>query len=97
MATFKQYTLKIWQAHRTVSARLGADVSAGSLAERAAALSADAMVGILIKCLVDNAILTDVQLNATLAAAQAVTYPPLPPGVTRTSDQPVVPDPDLGA
>lgn len=97
MATFKQYTLKIWQAHRTVSARLGADVAAGSLAERAAALSADAMVAILIKCLTDNAILTDVQLNAALAAAQTVTYPPLPPVVTATSVQPVVPDPDLGA
>jgi hypothetical protein len=96
VATLKQYTLKIWQAHRTVSAKLGSDVASGSLEQRAAALSADAMIAILIKCLTDNAILTDAQLNATLTAALSVTYPPLPTTVTPTSDAPVVPDPDLG-
>lgn len=96
MATLKQYTLKVWQVHKTVASRLGFDVSSGSLEQRAAALGADAAVAMLIKCLTDNGVLTDAQLNATLTTALATAYPPLPPVVTPTSDQPVVPDPDLG-
>lgn len=97
MATLKQYALKLWQVQRTVSARLGADIAVGSLDQRASMLSTDVTLAMLIKCLTDNGVITDTQLNATLAAAQTLTYPPLPPQVGQTSDQPVVPDPDLGA
>lgn len=96
MATLKQYTLKLWQVHRTVASRLGFDLASGSLEQRAAALGADAAVALLIKCLTDNGVITDAQLQTTLNAALAAVYPPLPPVVTPTSDNPVVPDPDLG-
>jgi hypothetical protein len=96
VASVKQYTIKIWQAQKKIAAALGTDITTGGVADRARAISSDAVLAILIKTLTDAGVITDAQLNAALLAASQLSIPPLPPEVVVTSDDPPAPDPDLG-
>lgn len=97
MATFKQYALKIWDTHRAVSQKLGADISTAELTDRVNAVTTDVILAGLVKALTDAGVITDAQLNAAYNAIKAAPLPPLPAVVTPTSDNPAGPDPDLGA
>lgn len=97
MATFKQYAMRLWSAHKSVSQKLGSDVSTAPLTDRVNAMTTDIIIAGLIKTLTDAGVITDAQLNTAYNAITNATLPSLPAVVTRTSDRPTVPDPDLGA
>lgn len=98
MATLKAYATNLWKVQRAVCAKLGLQVAAAPLSERALAVSGDILLGTLCKVLVDKGLVTDAELNAAYNAAASANIPPLAVDVAMaTQDGEVVPDPEMGA
>lgn len=96
MATVKQYTLRLWKAHATVSRKLGVDVEWGALDKRVQTLSADVMLAGILKVLTDKGVLTDTELNQVYAQITNASFPALPVGIPAPQEGVTTPDPDLG-
>lgn len=98
MAALKIYATNLWKAQRAICAKLGLQVAAAPLSERALAVSGDILLGTLCKLLVDKGLVTDAELNSVFNAAATAAIPPLAVEVAMpTQDGEVVPDPEMGA
>lgn len=96
MATIKQYALRLWRAHATVSRKLGVDVEWGALDKRVQTLSADVMLAGLVKVLTDKGLITDTELNQIYAQITNASFPALSVSIPAPQEGVTVPDPDLG-
>lgn len=98
MAGLKVYATNLWKAQRVLCGKLGLQVAAAPLSERALAVSGDILLGVLAKLLVDKGLVTDAELSAALNTATSGALPQLKTDVTLpVQDGEVTPDPDMGA
>ena len=74
MATIKQYIVNMRTAQRAIGTLLGVDVGRIDKQSRVVLLAGDAISAVICKTLVDNGVITDAQLAATLDAAMADVY-----------------------
>jgi hypothetical protein len=95
MASVKTYVQKLWTVHKTVSRKLGADVSWGSIDSRVNALTTDVIVACLVKTLTDKGLVTDAELQAVFNAVASADFP-AQPNTVEPVDGGSPPDPDLG-
>jgi len=79
MATLMTYVRTMWDVQQTVSNKLGYDLRRGSLEMRAAVLSIDATLALLIKVLVDTGVVQDAVLNGAVQQVRNMAINPLPP------------------
>ena len=88
MATVKTYINNMLAVEQKIAVKLDADISQLSKEFRVLNLAILAVIAVVVKTLTDNAVITDAQLQATLAAARDDTYwrepdeAPPPPGGT---------------
>lgn len=98
MATIKQYVTSLWNAEKTISAKMGLDLRRASFELRCAVLTVDCVLAALVKTLTAAGVTTDAALQAQLdaIAGSAIPQQPasLPPPDEATGS---VPDPDLGS
>ena len=80
MATVKQYVVAMRTAQKQVGIKLGSGLS--DKRSQVLVTSVLAILGVLVKLLVDKGVVTDAELQTALDAAMADTYPDEP-------DQPV--------
>jgi len=76
MATVKAYVVAMRAAQQNVATKLGS-----SLADKRSQVlvtSVLAVLGVIVKLLVDKGLITDAELQAALNSAQADTYPDEP-------------------
>lgn len=97
MATLKAYTRNLWRVHRTVTAKLGLNVTWGVPEQRVLVIADDLMLAGLVKLLVDKGLITDAELNAMYSAVEALALPKQPAVVAAPSEDEAPADPDLGA
>lgn len=97
MATVKQYAIRLWDVHKTISGKLGLSIEWGSSADRVPALTTDVMLAGLVKVLTDKGLLTDAELNAVFNSIASATFPPLPAVTPMPGDGVTAADPELGA
>lgn len=95
MATIKQYAIQLWQTHKIVSRKLGADVSWGDISGRAGAMTESVMLAGLLKILVDKGVITNQDLTTAYTAITNADFPQLP-NMVLPVDGGTPPDPDIG-
>lgn len=95
--TVKQYAIRLWDIRKSVSQKLGTDVTTADITSRASALASDVVTATILKLLVDAGVFTDAQLNTAANAIANASFPQLQPVVPSSMDGTPVPDPDLGA
>ena len=78
MATVKTYGTRLWGAYRALGRAMGVDLASSSKEARVLIKATCAILGVLLKVLVDRGVLTDAQLEAGYAAAEAELYPDEP-------------------
>lgn len=83
MTTVKQYVQQMRDRQAVVARKLGGDVFRSDKTLRVLNLSELTLLAAVVKTLVDNAIITDAQLLATLDAARDDAY----------TDEPIEPSP----
>lgn len=71
MTTIRQYITKLRDTQQQVGLRMGCDLNSMPKDMRVAVLSVSADLAVLIKVLVDQGLITDVQLTAAYNAAKA--------------------------
>lgn len=85
MASVKAYVASMLDVEQKIARKLDSDISQLPKEFRVLNLAIIAIIAVLVKTLTDNAVITDAQLNAVLAAARDDTYPSEP------SEYPAVP------
>ncbi len=86
MATVKQYVTNMLDVEQKIARKLDSDISQLPKDLRVLNLAVLMLIAVLIKTLTDNGVISDAQLQATLAAARDDTY-------WREPDQPPPPNP----
>lgn len=71
MTTTRQYTARLRQVVLRVGMKMGADLTGTSKTTRVVILACLVPVAVLTKVLVDKGIVTDAELNAAFAGAEA--------------------------
>lgn len=82
MATAKQYVVQLRSAQNAIGLKLGVDLTTAPKATRVATLSVLALIGVLVKVLVDKGVVTNNELTTELNAAIADVWPDEPVEVT---------------
>jgi len=95
--TVKQYALRLWGVRKTVTQKLGTDITTADIATRAEMLASDVVTAVVLKLLVEKGVFTDAELNAAANAVVNANFPQLQTVVPSSMDGFSVPDPDLGA
>jgi hypothetical protein len=78
VATVKQYGTRLWRAYRTLGRAMGVDLGSMPKETRVLVKATCAILGTLLKVLVDRNVVTDAQLEAGYAAAEVELYPDEP-------------------
>lgn len=78
MASVKQYVAAMLDVEQKIARKLDSDISQLSKEFRVLNLALLVVVAVVVKTLTDNAVITDAQLNAVLAAARDDAYQPEP-------------------
>jgi hypothetical protein len=95
--TVKQYALRLWGVRKSVTQKLGTDITTADITTRAEMLASDVVTAVVLKLLVDAGVFTDAQINAAANAVVNANFPQLAPVVASSMEGAPVPDPDLGA
>lgn len=95
--TVKQYAIRLWDVRKSVSQKLGTDITTADISTRANALSSDVVTAVILKLLVEKAVFTDAELNQASNAVINANFAQLQPSIPSSMDGAPVPDPDLGA
>jgi hypothetical protein len=74
IATVKQYAAAVWQSQRRIGAKLGVSLARETKPIRVLGIAESVDFGVLIKLLIDKGVLTNAELDAALAAAEADLY-----------------------
>lgn len=78
MATVAQYVTSMRQRQDVIARKLGSDIATADKQTRVVNLAILILLAVVIKLLVDKAVLTDAELTATLNAARDDTWPEEP-------------------
>lgn len=78
MATVKQYGTRLWRVYRALGRTMGVDPASMPKELRVLVKASCAILGVLLKVLVDRNVVTDAQLEAGYAAAEVELYPDEP-------------------
>lgn len=82
MATAKQYVTQLRNAKLAIGSKLGVDLTTAPKPDRVESLSVLALIGVLVKVLVDKGVVTNNELTTELNAAIADVWPDEPVEVT---------------
>ena len=78
MATVKTYVANMLDVEQRIARKLDSDISQLPKDLRVLNLAILLVVAVVVKTLTDQGVITDAQLQATLAAARDDSYPPEP-------------------
>ena len=78
MASVKAYVNNMLDVEQKVARKFDSDISQLSKEFRVLNLAILAVIAVVVKTLTDQGVITDAQLQATLAAARDDSYPPEP-------------------
>lgn len=81
MATAKQYASQVFDVQRAIARKMGMTLAQESKGVRVLVKSTSIVIGVLMKLLVDKAVLTNAELTGAFAFVNDDTYP----------DEPIVP------
>ena len=97
MATIRQYVDRLWDVQQVVARQLGYDLRQSEIGLRAAILSVDITLAVLVKVFTDAGVITDAALNLAFNRAKLFAYPPLSQSpVIIPEDGSELPGPDIG-
>jgi hypothetical protein len=86
MATIPQYVKTMRDAQWSIASKLGVDLSRADKVTRVLMLSTLAVLAVVVKTIVDQGLITDAQLKATLNTLRQATYTDEPPEPTGWDD-----------